>query len=203
MCYQRHMAGGWKWSEKTRGRHAIAASRQWAKSRARQQEWAALYRDTPATSLELAQRFGVNKGAITYALRRCLEPALYRELRRQKRSAHMIGNRRGVGHQKSEAAMRIYRDRWGEKNPNWKGDAASKYTGHSRAVRRFALADGPCTRCGAAAQVRHHRDGNPHNNAPANVELLCRACHMKHHLHPAMVRREASVASRPRKARHG
>jgi len=32
--------------------------------------------------------------------------------------------------------------------------------------------------------VHHHRDENPLNNAPENIELLCRACHARHHNSP-------------------
>jgi hypothetical protein len=38
-----------------------------------------------------------------------------------------------------------------------------------------------CQRCDAAAQVTHHRDENPRNNTPTNLERLCRPCHVAHH----------------------
>lgn len=64
----------------------------------------------------------------------------------------------------------------GERHPAWKGDAATVTTKRERAQRAFAL--GACERCGGKAVDRHHRDGDPGNNAPGNVAPLCRRCHM-------------------------
>lgn len=36
----------------------------------------------------------------------------------------------------------------------------------------------PCP-CGRGITERHHRDGDPTNNDPSNIELLCRLCHME------------------------
>jgi len=39
-----------------------------------------------------------------------------------------------------------------------------------------------CERCGRAGRLDvHHKDGDPTNNAPENLEVLCRGCHLKHH----------------------
>ena len=49
--------------------------------------------------------------------------------------------------------------------------------GRREAQRRFDL--GECEfGCGKRARDRHHLDGDPTNNAPANVMRLCRRCHM-------------------------
>jgi hypothetical protein len=64
----------------------------------------------------------------------------------------------------------------GAEHPQWKGDAASKNAGRMRARRRYRL--GPCEHCGKPATDRHHKDDNPLNNDPGNVEILCRRCHM-------------------------
>ena len=55
----------------------------------------------------------------------------------------------------------------------------SKTTGWSRAQRLYPnLAT--CQECGGRPAVeRHHRDGNPLNNAPENLALVCRRCHMR------------------------
>jgi 5-methylcytosine-specific restriction endonuclease McrA len=37
---------------------------------------------------------------------------------------------------------------------------------------------GPCEKCPAPGIDRHHRDGNPGNNVPENLMVLCRRCHM-------------------------
>jgi len=40
----------------------------------------------------------------------------------------------------------------------------------------------PCERCGSTDRLqRHHKDENPNNNRPENIEFLCWDCHMRHH----------------------
>lgn len=63
-----------------------------------------------------------------------------------------------------------------EAHPNWKGDVAQTITKRRRAVRRYKL--DKCELCGAKATDRHHKDGDTGNNAPSNVQFLCRRCHM-------------------------
>lgn len=65
----------------------------------------------------------------------------------------------------------------GKSHYAWKGDAAGKEAKHRRAVRLYPL--DKCNRCGKPAIDRHHKDGDPGNNRPENVEPLCRRCHMK------------------------
>ena len=39
-----------------------------------------------------------------------------------------------------------------------------------------------CERCPNTANLDvHHRDGDPLNNDPSNLEVLCRSCHIRHH----------------------
>lgn len=64
----------------------------------------------------------------------------------------------------------------GPAHPGWRGDAISVEGARKRARRLYAL--GCCADCDAPARDRHHVDGNPRNNAPANVIPLCRRCHM-------------------------
>ncbi len=65
----------------------------------------------------------------------------------------------------------------GKFNPRWTGDSASKVAGHHRA-RRAYVEIGPCEKCGASPAERHHKDENTSNNAPSNIAILCRRCHM-------------------------
>jgi len=58
----------------------------------------------------------------------------------------------------------------------WKGDAARTETKRARAQRMYQL--GPCDSCGKPATDRHHRDDDTGNNAPENIGILCRRCHM-------------------------
>ena len=51
-------------------------------------------------------------------------------------------------------------------------------------IRRQVLdkAGWRCNRCGNGPPLEvHHRDGDRRNNAPANLEPLCRDCHIRHH----------------------
>jgi hypothetical protein len=66
--------------------------------------------------------------------------------------------------------------RRGPEHGSWKGDAATKKAGRLRARNLYKL--GPCEHCGKPATDRHHKDDNPLNNHPDNVEILCRRCHM-------------------------
>jgi hypothetical protein len=62
-----------------------------------------------------------------------------------------------------------------------KRSARTPYTGREHARLLYPLAGRACVRCPLPAAVHHHRDENPLNNAPENIELLCRACHASHH----------------------
>lgn len=75
----------------------------------------------------------------------------------------------------------------GPKNPNWKGDEGTRSAMHYRA--RKILGDAPCAHCGGPGEVVHHRDENPWNNEPTNLQRLCRPCHINHHRHELLAAR--------------
>lgn len=83
------------------------------------------------------------------------------------------GRSRGCGHHPKPTAS----VRRGAGHPSWRGELASTEAGHARARRRYPL--GACVRCGRPATDRHHKDADPLNNEPSNVEVLCRRCHME------------------------
>lgn len=58
----------------------------------------------------------------------------------------------------------------------WRGAGAAIQSKRGRAERKYSM--GSCQRCGRPGRDRHHKDGDPGNNRPSNVELLCRRCHM-------------------------
>lgn len=132
---------------------------------------------------EIAESLGVSKSTVSKIIRSRFTSAEILTRRRQIMSAKMRGNLSGLGRVKSEAELKALRDRWGDKNPNWKGERAKRYSGHARAQRKYNLAGRTCERCDAPAEIRHHRDENPHNNPEdgSNIEYLCRPCHMKLH----------------------
>ncbi len=61
-------------------------------------------------------------------------------------------------------------------------------TGHQRASRLYERPDA-CQRCGEPARETrsnavihiHHKDRNPLNNEPTNIEFLCPPCHRLEH----------------------
>jgi hypothetical protein len=57
--------------------------------------------------------------------------------------------------------------------------ATDKNRGRQRAQRMFTATR--CVACGRSGIriERHHVDGNPLNNDPANVRVLCTRCHME------------------------
>lgn len=63
------------------------------------------------------------------------------------------------------------------KNGMWKGDSCSVQNGRMRAEHWYPI--DKCEVCGARAIDRHHRDKNPLNNNPENIQPLCRRCHMQ------------------------
>jgi len=66
----------------------------------------------------------------------------------------------------------------GSKSPSWKGNKATRGTGHSRAIKLFRILKA-CERCGGKKNLeRHHKDGNPLNNHKSNIAILCHVCHM-------------------------
>lgn len=75
-----------------------------------------------------------------------------------------------------EQKVKIGLARKREKHPLWKGDKAKPQTGRCRAQNWFATR--PCEICGNERSERHHVDGNTLNNRPANIQHLCRRCHM-------------------------
>jgi hypothetical protein len=66
----------------------------------------------------------------------------------------------------------------GDAHPGWKGDDMSERSGRCRALRLYPNI-GPCEQCGNPKAERHHADGNTINNAPSNISILCRHCHME------------------------
>lgn len=64
-----------------------------------------------------------------------------------------------------------------EKNPNWRGVAAGVDGKRRRAHRWYDASQ--CSRCGSGYAERHHIDGDIGNNAPENIAILCRRCHME------------------------
>lgn len=70
------------------------------------------------------------------------------------------------------------RQKIGIKNPNWKGERCNRITGNDRA-RRLYPERHPCAVCNTPNGERHHKDGNPLNNIPKNIEFLCRRHHME------------------------
>ncbi|MGR2681598.1 HNH endonuclease signature motif containing protein [Chromobacterium haemolyticum] len=54
-------------------------------------------------------------------------------------------------------------------------------TGRKAAQRIFKAT--ACERCGSTETLqRHHKDRNPANNSPENVEILCLKCHKADHM---------------------
>jgi hypothetical protein len=65
----------------------------------------------------------------------------------------------------------------GEDHFKWRGDAAPPVAKRMRAKRAYPLT--ACENCGKPGRDRHHKDSNTGNNAPSNIAILCRSCHMK------------------------
>jgi len=85
---------------------------------------------------------------------------------------------------------------------NRKGDDATPQSARGRARRKTVITS--CVQCGYNGTSRrievHHRDGNPYNNQPENLEVLCRACHgLRHRIRPEIPCATCGVMVRPRR----
>lgn len=72
----------------------------------------------------------------------------------------------------------------GPKHGKWKGDDIKVESGRRRAQRKYQA--NACIKCGTEPADpkklhRHHKDLNPRNNAPDNIEILCQDCHLAAH----------------------
>ncbi len=71
----------------------------------------------------------------------------------------------------------------------------AKLNGRKQAARVLQFLD-LCVGCGADAEERHHKDGNPVNNARENIVPLCGGCHqLAHGKHPRRVERKHMTCS--------
>lgn len=98
-----------------------------------------------------------------------------------KRTVYSINNKRrklGLRAKEDTKSKALRNAMLGDKNPNWKGDAAPKTRGNERA-RSWYKESIPCQKCGNQKAERHHKDGNPLNNHPVNIIFLCRRHHME------------------------
>lgn len=87
--------------------------------------------------------------------------------------------KRDVGYLCREC-WRKYDRNAGERNPAWKGEMAQSGAAHSRSQRTYPKIQN-CVTCGEPA-IRHHKDVNPLNNEPSNIQWLCNKCHIRLHL---------------------
>jgi hypothetical protein len=66
----------------------------------------------------------------------------------------------------------------GSGNPNWKPVKALRRASKRSLRGKIILRDRRCVRCGAVDRLHvHHKDSNPSNNSPDNLEALCKSCH--------------------------
>lgn len=61
---------------------------------------------------------------------------------------------------------------------NWTPETREGWRGREQA-RKLLPTLGPCEACGAVANDRHHRNGQPTDNRLENIAQLCRRCHMR------------------------
>lgn len=83
-----------------------------------------------------------------------------------------------------------------EYRKNWNTNP-TKDTGRQRANRWYKNI-GVCSVCGFHKSERHHKDANPTNNSPENIEILCRQCHMKKDGRWEIFIKNASLGSKSR-----
>jgi hypothetical protein len=109
-----------------------------------------------------------------------IRPSYVARMRYCSMRCRSLATQRGIrpkAHFTQEERAQRSLDKLGAKNPMWKGAEAKPASGRERARRRYNL--DVCEDCGGNAHDRHHVDGNPLNNEPSNIAILCRRCHMR------------------------
>jgi AraC-like DNA-binding protein len=140
---------------------------------------ARMSRDHGPVISEVANELGVGASTLRKYLRRKLGKEAASVLVRARQSDAMKGNKRGVGRTPSEALLRTIKDRWGEKNPNWKGNDAGYEAMHTRLHRRRGKAS-ECSVCGTRDR-RHKYDWanlSGRYDDPDDYAQMCRKCHI-------------------------
>jgi thymidylate synthase ThyX len=70
----------------------------------------------------------------------------------------------------------------GENNHRWKDKDAVPQSGRSRANRHNPVEVKKCWGCDTDSKLEmHHMDGDPINNEPGNIKVLCQKCHKAFH----------------------
>jgi len=86
------------------------------------------------------------------------------------------------------AHLTVWKREQARRDAAQRGNSSERgYGGEWQKIRDAKLRQDPlceaCMRAGRTtpAQVVHHRDENQRNNAPENLESMCRDCHKRHH----------------------
>lgn len=79
-----------------------------------------------------------------------------------------------------DAARKLYCDSECYRKHRLSSPVKNKSSAHFRA--RAAKRESACERCASTAHLQvHHKDRNPLNDSPSNLETLCRSCHTREH----------------------
>ncbi len=69
---------------------------------------------------------------------------------------------------------------WAQRNTKFdpRQDELANLEGYRKRARVRYKLPAKCRYCDAPPTDRHHKDGNPRNNLPSNIDFVCRRCHM-------------------------
>lgn len=82
---------------------------------------------------------------------------------------HAFPNRSWHAIEIKAGRLGIRRSKKGDRNPMWKGDKATEISARQRAIRNIPVPKG---------YERHHKDNDPYNNDPNNIQITTRRQHM-------------------------
>lgn len=110
-----------------------------------------------------------------------------------------------IAAEKKERLKQYHKKTYIRKGYNQKGENNNNWTGGIGIYRAIKLRE-ECERCGSTSHLlTHHKDEDRYNNAPENLECLCKKCHQNHHRKPLSEEglRKLHGGRRAFMARHG
>ena len=77
-----------------------------------------------------------------------------------------------------------------------KGREYAKDSGYGICRKLYPILPDKCEECNRVPKHKHHKNSNPLNNSPENVQFLCNSCHRKKHITDEFRRKISEIAKK-------